>query len=199
MSEFFSILAGVLMVLVTILYFRQLRRGTSTPNPATWLIWVVVLGMNSASYFRVVGNDPIKALLSIVATFGLSVIFVYALFAGKFGKLGWVDKLALCLSIIIGIVWKTHGDARLANAAMQLVLLISFIPTIVGLLKKELEEAPPPWDVAILSYLCLVTAIILDWENSGGWLALAYPIVNGIIGNGIVDVIIRVQRRRSHA
>ncbi|MBT6691086.1 hypothetical protein HOB10_01990 [Candidatus Parcubacteria bacterium] len=196
MSELLSITASLFMVAVVVSYFLQVRSDVSTPNPATWLIWSIVSIMNSFSYFSVVQGDMFKFFLTVISATGLTIIFFYALRTGKFGKPGWTEIISFTLALVIGIIWRTTGNTILANLSLQLVLVISFYPTISGLIRKELREKPLPWVLAVIAQFFQIASIILDWQTSGGWPALAYPILNGVMGNGSVAVIIYYQIRQ---
>lgn len=192
MSEFFSLLSSITVLAVMISYFKQVVKGVSTPNPSTWLIWVIVSAMNMISYFIVVHGDIIKSLITVVTVFCLTLIFIYSLFRGKFGKIGRVEIISFSGALIIGIFWKMTGNAIVSNLLLQLLLLSSFFPTGIGLLRYELLEKSLPWDLAVCAYIFMSIAIILDWKR-GDWVALVHPIVNGIIGNGGIALIIHVQ------
>lgn len=192
MSEFFSLLSSVTVLLVMASYFRQVVGGVSTPNPSTWLVWVIVSAMNMISYFIVVRGDIIKSLITVVTAICITLIFIYSLFKGKFGRVGYVEIISFFGALIIGIFWKMTGNAIVSNLLLQLLLLISFFPTGIGLLRHELLEKSLPWDLAVCAYIFMSIAIILDWKR-GDWVALVHPIVNGIVGNGGVALIIHVQ------
>ena len=112
---------------------------------------------------------------------------------GEFVKLGRLDYVVILMVVIIGVFWQTTGDPITANLLLQLILLISFYPTVRGLLRRELREKPLPWNLAVISYVLLISAILIDWK-SGAWLELIHPIVNGIIGNGSVALIANIQK-----
>jgi hypothetical protein len=190
-----TVLANVLMVGVIITYFRQVRNGTSVPNPATWLIWTVVSVMNAISYFVVMQGNLWQSLISIVMTVGFLITFSYSLLRGKFAALDFFEEVTLVLVFVIGILWKTTGETELANLALQVIFLISFVLTIRGLLAGKLREKPLPWVLAFFSYVCVIISLTLQPDVS--WIAYAYPIVNGILGNGSVMAIILFQQTAS--
>lgn len=192
MSELLSIAASLFMVAVVITYFLQVRDNVSTPNPATWLIWSVVSTMNCISYFSVVEGNVFKFFVTVIVAVGLSIVCIYTLRTGRFGKIGWVEIISLLLAVAVGVVWKTAGP-KLANLALQVIFVISFIPTIRGLIKGELKERPRPWILAVTAYVCQVLSLLADWQ--GDWISLVYPVVNGIIGNGSVAAIILYQAK----
>lgn len=192
MAHVLSILASLCICAVIVMYYRQVAKGHSTPNPATWLIWLVLGIMNAVSYFVVVRGNYFEWAITGFAAVGLSAIF-YALRKGKFGDLGWTEIVCGTLCLLVGVVWKITGDAITANILLQVIYVISFIPTAFGLLFKDAKEKAPPWNLAVLAYTLVVIAIIIDW-GEGSWLELVHPIANGIVGNGSIALIIQLKR-----
>lgn len=189
MTEAFSLIANLLIIVVMATYLHKVVSGTTTPNTATWLIWLVVMTINTLTYYQVVGGNLKEVGISALATAGIIAIFVYSLFRGKFSRIGAIDGVVLALAIVIGAIWQTTGDAVLANLALQVVLLISFIPTAHGLVTGILRDHPLPWVIAVLSY-CFQVLTVLSGAEGWTWPELAFPILNGIIGNGSVLCII---------
>jgi len=94
--------------------------------------------------------------------------------------------VVLFLSCVVGIFWKTTGDPVVSNLMMQIILVISFVPTLVGLIKRRLREKSLSWNLAVLSYCFLIVSIVSG--SSWTWAQLAYPFFNGIVGNGSVAI-----------
>ncbi len=188
MSNVLSVLSSLCILAVYLTYYIQVRKGTSVPNPATWLIWTVVILMNSVTYFSFMHGDWLKSLYTAVAAVCVASLFIFSVVKGKFGRIGWTEWAALALCIFVGVLWKTTGNAIVANLALQTVLFISFLPTAIGLLKKELREGPMPWSLATFAYVLTVISLLLDWRP-GNASSLAYPIVNGVMGNGLIAAI----------
>lgn len=197
MATVFSVLSSLTVVAVMILYLRQTVKGGSTPNPATWLIWLVVGVMNTVSYFSVVQGNLVEWVMTPCAVLGTASIFFYALFKGKFGKVGIVEVVCFGLACVIGFFWKLYGPIA-ANISLQVIYIISFCPTAIGLLKGRLREEPLPWVLAIVSFAFQVGAILCNFTDDS-WTKLVYPVVNGVIGNGSVAVLIILLRRRNNA
>ena len=193
MAIVFSALASITVTAVMVLYFRQTVKGSSTPNPATWLIWVVVGVMNLVSYYSVVRGNILEWIMTPCGTLGMIAIFIYALLKGKFGKVGATEIICIILAIIVGIIWKTRGPV-VANISLQVIFAISFYPTAAGLIKGRLRERPLPWALASMSYIFLVLTVLCNFTGDD-WTKLVYPIVNGVFGNGSILVIILVLRR----
>lgn len=189
LSEYLSMLSSLLIVITLIVYFHQVMKGTSLPNPATWIIWAIVSCMNAASYFYADHTTIFVTMVTVFAAAGLITICAYSLFCGKFSPIGWTEALALAIAFSVGAYWKLSGNAVMANLALQVVFVISFFPTGLGLWKGSSREKNAPWVLATISYVFMIAGILTAWENSH-WTALVYPFINGICGNGAIAIII---------
>ena len=183
MKEFFLFIANLLLVVTIVAYLRNIVANGVTPNPATFFIRSVVAIMNCFSYFAVVNKDFFVLSVTIISAIGLTVVFSYSLFKGKFTKLRFVDIVCGTAAVIIGIIWKSTGSPVLANLLLQIIMLLSFYPAISGVITNHAKEKPMPWIFATLCYVFMIGAIITDW-NAGAWYALVHPIVSGVVGNG---------------
>lgn len=195
MSNIFSVFSCAIMATAAFTYFRQVLKGKSTPNPATWLIWAVVAIMNATTYHTVVEGDNLKFLMTAISAFGITLIFFYSFFKGKFTKPGEVEIICLLMAFTIGIFWRTTKNDIATNLLLQAILLISFYPTIRGLWKHGAREKHLPWSLSVIAYTFLALSIITDWDK-GGWVALAHPILNGVIGNG--GVVFFTYKQKQH-
>lgn len=193
-SDICSILSNLIIIVVFAFYFKQVVGGTSTPNPATWFIWFVVTIMNAITYYHTVGEDIFKFMITAIVACNVSLIFAYSIWRGKLTKLGKIDGTCLFLAISVGVFWQTTGNNVITNLLLQVILMISFFPTISGLLWGDGREKAPPWLLATVAYTFLALAIITDWKG-GGWLALIHPVVVGILGNGSVGLLALKQKQ----
>jgi hypothetical protein len=181
------------------LYVLQLVKGSSIPNPATWIIWLIIGVINLLTYFLVVEHNLLRSLTLLVVTSGILVVTVYSLVRGRFAKLRLLDIVCFLLALMIVVLWRVTGDPILANLILQVVYIISFIPTILGLHQGILKEKPWPWILAVGGYVFMIAATMVSWTNQS-WPALAHPIINGVIGNGLVAYYaIRNKDRRAAA
>ena len=189
-NEILGLISGLLIIPVYLIYLFQVKKGYSTPNPATWSIWVIVMLLNGATYFSMIG-DLFESFIAIVVPLLLIILFVYISAKRKFVALGKTEIIILILTFCIGILWKITS-ATISNLCLQVILLFSFWPTIRGLLKNELSEKPLPWLLAVVAYFFTIAANLSDF--SGDYIKLVFPIVNGVIGNGSVAVIAIIKK-----
>lgn len=194
LSEIFGVCATVTAMLVYVVYFRQTVNGSSVPNPATISIWFGVSVLNTITYFQVVSENVWQVLISAVFATSAFALLGYALYAGKFAKFGRVETAALAIAIASAIFWKISGNADIANLLLQVTLLISFVPVIAGLLRNRLRENPAAWMIAVAAYLFATASVLTDYN--GNWVSLAYPIGNGVIGNGSVAILAFILNRK---
>ena len=194
-SQFFSVAANVLIVVVMVIYFKQVVKGVSVPNPSAWLIWIIIGLMNMVSYFLVVRGDLWQSLITIVTFAGFIFIFVYATVKGKFAGFSKADMFYFIPALVVGVIWQTTGNADLANISLQIVYLLSYLPIVHGLLSHRLREKSLPWNLASISYCLMILAIVT--ADSWRWIALVHPIANGIVGNGSVILAIHLQARKT--
>lgn len=192
MTQVISIIASSCNFLSGVSYFKQLIKNESTPNPATWLIWVVVTIINTVTYFFVVENFWIFLASAVMASV-IFIIFVTALFKGKFTRINKVDTFSLLLAVAIGIFWLVSGNSVVANVSLQLIFLISFYPTLNGLLTKQGKERPMPWFFALASYVLQIVNVL---TNPITLWALTFPIIHGI-GNGTIGFVAYFQNKKN--
>lgn len=187
MSEFWSIISSLTACCSIFFYLKQVKHASSTPNPATWLIVFVVISINTATYYFLNHKNIWSILMPIILTAGIGITIIYSFFKGRIAKVGAVEVAALVGSLIVGIIWKTTADEKMANLLMQVILVSSFIPTLIGLAKKKIKEESFAWNLAVISYFFLMLSVISkpEWE----WAQLAYPFFNGIMGNGSVAIL----------
>ncbi len=191
MTVFLAIFASIFNLLSGGSYLVQVIKGKSIPNPATWLIWVVVTIINTLTYFLVTGGNLWISLSSIVLATAIMLVFLFSLLKGKFSKLGRIEIISLLVAFGIGLFWKLSGNYIISNISLQIVFLISFYPTLIALLKRQTREKPLAWFFASSSYTLQIINVII---SGSPLFALAFPIVN-LIGNGTIGFIAFLQNK----
>lgn len=185
MTQILALITILLNLVATVIYVKQIIKNKSTPNPSSWAIWLIVNLVNLITYFIIVEKSIWIAFASITSTIVVLFIFLLSLIKGKFTKLNPVDVISLVIAIGIGIVWKVSGNAIVSNIALQIIFIISFIPTIRGLLKKTAKEKALPWFLGTLAYILQI--IIVLFNSISVW-ALVFPLIQ-IIGQGTIALI----------
>ncbi|HRZ34343.1 MAG TPA: hypothetical protein P5276_00970 [Candidatus Paceibacterota bacterium] len=146
------------------------------------------MSINTATYYFVSDGKLLSIVTPLVTIIGMVVIMVYATKVGRMGKIGRVDTVCFILAIVVGIFWQISKDSLISNLMMQVVFMISYIPTIVGLARGRLKEKALAWNMAVASYFFLILSILSGerWTMA----ELIYPTINGLIGNGSIPLIL---------
>ena len=186
LSNMLALLASGIVVLVYLAYFKQMVKEQSTPNPATWIIWLSVSILNAITYVPV-ADTWYQGLVSVVMSVSITILFIYAYKKQKFTSIKFLEKAVLLLTVIIGLIGLFIQNEEITNLLIQGVLVFSFWPTIDGLRNKGATEKPLPWLLAVGAYCLLIASILVDFN--GNYTSLAFPLVNGILGNGIVAIL----------
>ena len=192
-SQFFGLLAGLTALVVYFFYFKQVSKNQSTPNPATWIIWVIIGLINLLTYFSVTGNNWWQSFIVIAVFFCMTGVFVYSIFKGKISRVSNIGWISLILAIVIGIFWQVTSNDRIANLLLQGIYLISYVPTGIGIIKGTVKEHYPAWIGAFVAYTFSVISI---WAGPQiDWIAYAHPVVNGLICNGTIVILILLKKK----
>ncbi|MFT6361432.1 MAG: hypothetical protein ACJA2Z_000423 [Candidatus Paceibacteria bacterium] len=112
---------------------------------------------------------------------------------GKFSKLKRIDIFSFSAALIVGVFWQVTGDAFLSQIALQIIIIIAYMPTLIGLDKGHAKENPLSWLIVVLAYVFLMISILIEYQ--GNWIELLFPLVNGLIGNGLVAYFAIKKRR----
>jgi len=167
-----GVIAGLMHVFAFIIYHRQMLKGFSCPNIATWTLWVFISTLNCISYI-VMSESIVKGFLPIASTLALYLVFSASLFKGKFSRLDSSDEIALIIGVFSLFIWWAYRSAVYANLLLQICIIISFIPTYRGIWKDPNKEKAWPWFVWSLAYIIQIIIVFLEWK---AWYQLVYPI-----------------------
>src|SRR5665213_2181309 len=102
MHETLGYVAGILAIGGYIPYIIATLKGTTKPNKATWIIWMVVGGLLASSY--VASGDHASMWLPIGYFIGPLLV---AILSFKFGYSEWtrLDKVCLVAALLSLIPW----------------------------------------------------------------------------------------------
>ncbi|CAM2065877.1 hypothetical protein SCOR_10895 [Sulfidibacter corallicola] len=187
MSELFGSLSLGMGVFIYCLYFRQVARGMSKPNLFTWTLWLLIGWLNFATYMPLVGNDPFKGSMTVVSAVMLTLLYIYIFRRGTYVSLCRFDAVVFVLALGVLGFWQVTGNGLIANLLLQVCFILSFIPTLRALVRDEAYESPTVWMLAVVTYGFNILAIAFD--EVSGLAEFAFPVVNGVLGNGSVLVV----------
>ena len=185
LPDVFSGLATVCIFISCALYFRQTIKNESTPNLMTWLVFVFIAVMNTFTYYSVVGGDVVKTSMVVIHTSMLLLIFLYTAWKRKFTETRMVDVFCILLAIAVGVFWKLSDNDDVTNVLLQIIIVISTVPTIIGLQDGRGREKAISWFFAVSAYVFLSGSLIVDPETEG-WVPYTYPFLRGLMCIGVI-------------
>ncbi len=194
LANFLGLLSSLFILASYAAYLKQAIKGESTPNPASWVIWLVAGLINAFTYFAVVDGSVWQSLFVMAATFSVLVVFLYSLVKGRFTSIKNLEMIILLIALSIGVFWQLSDNDRLANLLLQIIYILSYIPTLMALWRLQAEESSLSWGLAVFGYSLVVVGLVVNYP--GDWIAFVSPVVNGMLGNGAVLCLILWNKKR---
>jgi hypothetical protein len=182
MATALAITASFLNLLGYIWYIRDLIRGTTQPNVASWMVWMGVTVVSVSSYATATG-DIVKSLFSWSILGTNIVAFFFIVRRARFSALSRLDISAFCIGAVAAAAWVFMKSAWWGNMLIQIAIVTGGIPTYVSVWRQPDNERPWPWLLWGAAYACLMLVIIVRW--SGQPLELVYPAIGIVLYGGI--------------
>ncbi|MCI0565885.1 hypothetical protein L0Y46_01665 [bacterium] len=179
---FLGLTAGSMNVIAFVIYNMQMIVGVSQPNTASRTVWAFLTALNCFSYFMM-SKDWIKSILPTMGSVACFVTFVLALVIGKLEPMNLFEWGALCLCLVAGIQWWMYRSATYAQMIMQVTIIVSFIPTYVGVWTGSAVEAPIPWFLWAFAFALGTAVVLVRWQ--GRYRDLVYPVNCFILHAGV--------------
>mgnify|MGYP000582484979 CR=1 FL=1 len=168
-----SLVSGALFIAAYCDYLNTAMRGGGKPNWITWVIFLMVGIVNAMSYFSVT-RDWLKCIIpGINFVFALLMVLV-AFLCGRTKKPGFSGILALLVGVAAALMGIWKDSSIVANMAIQVAILIGFIPTWQSVWNDPMAEPFRPWFAWAASYIALVGVVAMRWKDEP--LELVYPI-----------------------
>lgn len=148
MAVYTGLLTIVFAAIVTINYSRGIIRGAIQPRLATWILFVVGSGLSLITYFSTEGEHSFFANAANMMDIVMCVIVLACLIKRGQTEKSFTpfDKGCLGVSGVILAGWIISREHFMANIALQILLAVSYAPTICGLWRATRNtEAYGPW------------------------------------------------------
>ncbi len=193
LSKVILVVASLILLSAPVVMITKIHRGHVTLNRVTFGVRSGVSIMNLITYFLGTQSDYFKSAIMFTSALSLSTIFGYSFFRGK-AKLQWYDVWALVIVVVVVIKWKSSGDAMVANLWLQTALLLSFVPSIWGVINGVLKDQPLGWFLATIAYALMTIGLLLSADAR--WQEFINPLCVGFVGNGALALVIVLKNRQ---
>lgn len=184
-----GILAGILQLVASAPYVRDILRGSTIPQRSTWTIWTTLSFVVLASQWA--SGATWSLALTIGQAVSCSVIFVLAMRRG----VGGVSPVELALLGIaaLGIIgWQIADDPTVATCSVVVADLIGVALMLPKTYRQPASETLSTFAIGVVSTIFALLAL----ESAAASL-LIYPVYILFADAAVVAVI--VTRRRALA
>jgi hypothetical protein len=186
MHASFGILAGILQLVASAPYVRDILRGSTKPQRATWTIWTTLSFVVLASQWA--SGATWSLALTIGQAFSCGVIFVLAIRRG----VGGVSRVECALLAIaaLGIAgWQLAGDPAVATCSVVVADLIGVALMLPKTYRQPGSETLSTYAIGVVSTVFALLAV-----DSLAPSLLIYPLYI-LVADAAVVAIIFVRRR----
>jgi hypothetical protein len=154
----FALASGILFLISTLPYFRDMLRGKTTPHPFSTGIWLILVGFtcyvlwSDHEYFGLIPWGIIVLSLIVRFIFGIKYI--------KTIPINWFDYTCLALSIGTLIYYWISRDTLMSIILAALIDLIAFLPTFKKAWIQPWSETLSFWLIGALVDTLTIASLI---------------------------------------
>lgn len=177
-SVLLTILSSILFLGFFVLYNKNILNSSIKPSIVSWGLFSLITLINAITYVIFTG-DVFKSALAFTDCFTCIIITCLILFKGQYSKLSILENTIIVLSILSLIVWYIFHSAVYANLLLQPAYILAFIPTLRSAFKNPENESALVWLMWALSFVLIITVIIIRWENN--WADFINPAIAFIL------------------
>lgn len=181
-QAFFGILTAVTLLVGFFPYIRDIFKGKTKPERASWLIWAVLLAI--AFFAQLAEGAKWSLVMPGLDFFIVSFIFILAV---KFGEGGLPKRDIICL-FIAGLSLVVWGLTKQPVAALLIIIGIDATAAWLTIYKSYLQpetETLFSWVMSSLSGVCTVLAV-----NHLRFNLLVYPIFITLADSAVMFAIL---------
>ena len=173
-----GVFSAVLSILAYLPYMRDIVRGNSHPQRASWLIWSLLSTLAFAAQYAEGATTSLWFAGAQVV--GTVTIFLMSISHGKGPMLSRPDERVLWLAIIGLVIWYFTETAAYTLALTITISLLGGALTLVKAFCRPASETLMKWGTSGLAACCAIMAV-----GSADWMLLAYPLyiftLNGMV------------------
>lgn len=187
LSQLFGYAAALIALIAAIPYIRDIFKGTTKPERASWFIWLVLAAI---AFFSQLASGASHSLW-LVAAQTLAVVII-TLLSIKYGVGGFKrrDIIGLFLAAAGLLLWYTTGEPA---TALYIIIGVDAIGTTLSAIKSY--EQPHTETLSTWVGNSVAGALAIFSVSPPGIILLSYPIYI-FLGNLVVSTIIISRRKK---
>ena len=162
MKELIAIFATILNIVAYLVYFHQIKKEKSLPNPTTWGLWAFITLIDFLSYEELSG-DFLTSATFLIDSIACGAIFLYLLWQQKTKLLPNLEELTIfILSITAMYIWWCLKSVETASIVICIASTLASVPTLRGVWKNPETESPLSWWFSTFSYFFMTICVVID-------------------------------------
>ena len=162
MKDVIALVAMTLNVIAYLLYFWQIKKEKSLPNPTTWGLWAFITAVDFSSYWDLSG-DIFTSLTFMIDSVACISIFIYLLWRRKRKLLPNLEELTIfVLSAIALYIWWCLKSVETASIVICIASTLASIPTLRDVWNDPQKESPLSWWFSTVSYFFMAVCVAID-------------------------------------
>ena len=159
------------MILLTVIYIRQLVKKQIKPALAMWIMFSTAVGMSLITYLSAGNFGYLDNILNTVDLVYVIIISVaIAIFGDKSSKITRFDLGCLIVVLLIVIFWIFTQNHIVTNFLVQTILVIAYFPVVKRLLETKQNTEP------FIIWIGMLISPVLSLLSSKGMLATVYSV-----------------------
>ena len=186
MQAAFGIVAGVLQLVASAPYVRDILRGTTKPQRATWTIWTTLSFVVLASQWA--GGATWSLALTVGQTISCAAIFALAIRRGV-GGVSPVEVALLAIAALGIVGWQVADDPTVATCSVVVADVIGVALMLPKTYRDPGSETLTTYVIGLFSTMFALAAV-----GAGAPSLLIYPLYI-LAADGAVVAVIGLRRR----
>lgn len=188
MRNFLIVLVSLIDLLANVPYIKDVIKGKSKPNIASWSTWTLV---NIITVVAAIAAGEAFNTVALGATFlaGSFAILLLGLYHGT-RKYTWFDGICQAIALTGVVLWQLAGNPNIALLFVLIVDIFASAPTVRHAFLYPHEETWMTFFIAAISAI-----ILLLLAPSRTFAALAIPI-DAVVINSLITGTIVVRGRQ---
>lgn len=152
--QILSILSFIFVLASYAPYIRAIRKGTTKPAKASWVIWGV---LDTITLSAMYAKDTVN--YQIVGT--IIGVWIVAYLAVRRGEPGWTDLDKLCLAgaAFAVVIWQVFDSPTLGLGASLFANFVGSIPTLGHTWDDPERENKTAWTLGWISCVFAIAAV----------------------------------------
>lgn len=184
-----SILSVIIIILIiTVIYIRELIKRKIKPALAMWISFSIAIVISMITYLKEGDNSFYDNIMNAtdlvyVVTISLAIIF----FGDKSSRFTRFDKGCLIAVLIISVFWLFTKNHLVTNILMQAILVIAYFPVFKRLITSKENSEP------FIVWIGMLIAPSIALLSSKGTLATIYSTRAIICVSTLLILMLRIE------